>query len=53
MSMKLFPLIIAAISIILAIGVHFYMPKTEVDNAIEQIAEEVVKDETGIEFKMT
>lgn len=45
--------LIVAAAIGIGIGIKYVIPGTKNDNPIEQIAEDVIKDETGIVIDLT
>ncbi len=47
---KYFPIIIACIVFLVFLVVHYTVPNTPIDKEVEVVAEEVIKNETGIDI---
>lgn len=53
MAFKYFPFLIAVISVALALGIHYFFPASPWDVLVEEIAEKVVKEETGVTIELS
>lgn len=49
---KYFPIIIASIVFIIFLYIHYTVPNTPIDKEAGIIAEEVIKEETGIDIDL-
>ena len=49
---KYFPIFIAALVFIVFLIVHYTVPNTPLDREVETVAEEVIKDEVGIDVPL-
>lgn len=52
MSMKYLPFIIMGIVILMSLIVHWRMPNSSLDKQLDSVAEQVIKDQTGLDVDL-